>query len=359
LKRIVISILIIGFSTFVYAKGSSEGELDRAIDTQGNYLLNQIPQNSIIAIIGISSGSEDLSKYITESLTSYMIYNSVSNIKVVERVAMPILQKEINFQYSGAVDDEFMVSLGKMVGANTVIAGTIYSIGKDLRFNIRAIEIETSYIIASNGVDFRADKKIKTFLYDGTVEKTLSRDNIPIRQNDGSISKENRELLENQKRAISNTFNFFSKNFFNREPRWLLGYNFFPDFPLSIETGYIRNGLGFYVGIGADPRNLDNNYSFSYIGESVGVFNMPFGITYPLYFNWLWLAGGGEICIVSIATERVNYSWANYLSDQKMVFNPSIGIYMGFKRLYVTAKYRYLFYGNSPHNFMLGIGVGL
>jgi TolB-like protein len=62
------------------------------------------------------------------------------------------------------VDDDFMVSLGKRVGANTVVAGTIYSIGSDLRFNIRIIEIETSYVIAANGVDFEADKKIKSLL---------------------------------------------------------------------------------------------------------------------------------------------------------------------------------------------------
>jgi TolB-like protein len=343
----------------IYGNGKAQGNLDRAIDVQGQYLLEEIPSGSILAIIGISSGSEDLSKYITESLTSYIMNNNTKGVRIVERAAMPILQKEINFQYSGSVDDNFMVALGRMVGANTVIAGTIYSVGSELRFNIRVIEIETTFILASNGIDFEADKKIKSLLEGGTVEKTLSRDNIPIRRSDGSISRENQELRENQKQAVSDAINFFSKNFFNREPRWLIGYNYFPDFPLSVEVGYLRNGLGFYTGVGGEPKNVDNNYNFSYIGEAIGVINLYFGITYPLYFNWLWLAGGTEMCVVDIAEEHVNYTWTNYLSEKELGFNLSAGLYLSFKRFYLTAKYRYLFYGNNKNSFMFGLGIGI
>ncbi|MDR1869301.1 MAG: penicillin-binding protein activator LpoB [Treponema sp.] len=358
-RKLLFIIIAINFTYFLYANGSSEGNLDRAIDAQGNFLVSNIPPNSIMAIIGISSGNEELSRYITEGITSYIINNNRPNIKIVEREAMPILKEEINFQYSGAVDDNFMVSLGNMVGANIVVAGTIYSIGKELRFNVRAIELETSIVITSNGIDLKADKKIKSLLNGGTVEKTLNRDNIPIRQNDGSISKANQELRENQKRTAKNTANFFTMDFVDREPRWLIGYNYFPDFPLSIEFGYFRNGMGFYTGIGSEPKNWENNYEFSYIEESIGVFNWFFGITYPLFFDWLWISAGGEMCVVNTTNEQVNYSGTNYLSEQEMVFNPSIGLYLWFKRFYFTGKYRYILYGEPKSSFMIGAGIGL
>jgi len=76
LKKILIFIVVIFCFTFsLYAKGSSEGNLDRGIDTQSGFLLENIPQNNIIAIVGISSGSENLSRYITEGLTSYIMNN--------------------------------------------------------------------------------------------------------------------------------------------------------------------------------------------------------------------------------------------------------------------------------------------
>jgi TolB-like protein len=358
LKKVFLWALLFQSAMTLYGKGSAEGNLDRAIDAQGDYLLRQIPENSILAVIGISSGSENLSKYITEGLTSYIMNNNTTNIKIAERDAIPILQKEIDFQYSGAVDDNFMVSVGKTAGANTVIAGTIYSIGSELRFNVRVIEIETSLVLASNGVDFKADKKIASFLNGGKVEKTLSREKIPVRRSDGSISKANQELRENQRRAVRNTTNFFTKEFPDREFRWLFGYNYFPDFPGAFEFGALRNGLGFYFEIGFGTGLADE---FSYIGDIKPVVNMNFGITYPLYFDWLWLAVGGDMCALGIATEYNDYTYTDnyYKSEGKFVVNPSAGVYSSFKRFYMTAKYRYLFYGDNPHSFMLGLGICL
>jgi TolB-like protein len=346
-------VLLFNFSLFIYGNGTNEGNLDRVIDTQGQYLLEQIPPNSILAIIGISSGSEDLSKYITEGLTSYIMNNNVKNIKIVERTAMPILQREINFQYSGAIDDKFMISIGKMVGANTVVAGTIYSIGSDLRFNIRVVEIETTFVLASNGIDFDADKKVKSLLNGEKVEETLSREKIPERRSDGSISKANQELRKNQKEAVD----FFLRDFIDREPRWLIGYNYFPDFPISMEGGYLRNGLGCYFGMGFGP-GMDFSYSFNYTGETAGILNFYFGVAYPLYFNWLWIAVGGEVYMITIA-EYEYYYIDGYSFDIDIGFNPSVGLYLWFKRFYFTVKYRYLFYGNEKSSFMLGTGIGL
>jgi TolB-like protein len=353
----------LNFTLFIYGKGTQEGSLDKAIDTQGQYLLDKMPPNSILAIIGISSGSEDLSKYITEGLTSYIMNNNTKNIMIVERTAMPILQQEIDFQYSGAVDDDLMISIGKMVGANTVIAGTIYSIGSDLRFNIRAIEIETTFVIVSNGIDFYADKKLKSLLNGGTVEKILSRDNIPVRQSDGSISRANKELRENQIRTINNAVNFFTEDFPDRKSRWFFGYNYYPEYPLGIETGCLRNGLGFYntVAFGRGFLGIID-YPFSYIGEILGVLNFGAGITYPLYFNWLWVSGGADFYLNHTVYDYYVHSYNNSVSWQTEMTpggGLSLGTYISIKRFYFTVKYRYLFNQSKNHNFMCGIGINL
>ena len=270
--------------------------------------------------------------------------------------------KYYSFQYSGAVDDGFMVSLGKMIGATTVIAGTIYSIGSELRFNVRVIEIETAFVLASNGIDFESDKKVDSLLSGGTVETTLSREKIPIRNNNGSVSMANQELRENQKRTVSEAKNFFSKDFFDRKDRWLIGYNYFPEFNVSFEGGYLRNGLGWYIGMGFDINFFkDYDKMFSYIGEVVGCLNFYGGIIYPLFFNWLWIVGGIELAMVEIATSYTDYYYFdNYItSDLDFALNPSVGLYISYKRFYITAKYRYLRYGNNSHSFMLGLGIVL
>jgi TolB-like protein len=351
---------MLSFKSLLYGKGKTDGNLDRAIDGQGLYILEEIPQKSVLAIVGISSGSEDLSKYITEGLTSYITNNNTKGVKIVERSAMPLLEKEIDFQYSGAADDDVMVSLGKMAGANMVIAGTIYSIGSDLRFNIRIIEIETALVLASNGIDFSVDKKVKSLLNGGNVEKTLSRDNIPVRHGDGSVSKANRELRENQRRTVNGIVDFFSKDFIDRESRWSIGYSYFPDYPIGFEYGMLRNGVGFYFGMGFNPTK-DSNYKFNHIGETREISNSSLGMTYPLYFDWLWLVGGIDACAVETAGDYYYYG-GYYESESKTNVDLSAGIYLTFKRFYMTAKYRYFFYGdnlynNNKHSFMLGAGI--
>jgi len=284
--------------------------------------------------------------------------NKKSNIRIVERAAMPILQKEIKFQYSGAVDDNFMVSLGKMVGANTVIAGTIYSIDNVLRFNVRAVEIETSYIIASNGIDFKADNRVKTLLNGGTVKETLNRDNIPVRQNDGSISKANKELREQQIQTIDNTISFFEKNFFDREPRWIIGYNYFPDFPFAFEVGILNNWISFFGGVGINISGFVKSETdeFDYIGDYANLCNFYFGLTYPMYFDWLWIATGIEGYAKAVASEiSSDYVYKNMEGG----FAVSFGIYISINRIYLTSKYRCLFNEKNMHNFMIGIGINL
>lgn len=367
MKYFILLVLIFNVS-LLYAKGSSEGNLDRAIDSQGQFLLDSISSNSILAIIGISSGSEDLSKYITEGITSFIINNNSKNIVIVERDAMPILQREIDFQYSGNVDDDFMISLGRMIGANIVVAGTIYSLGNELRFNIRAIEIETSIVIASNGIDFSTDRKTQSLLNGGTVEEVLSRDNIPIRQSDGSVSKANLELRENQKRtmqdmqdkknkAINNIISFFSEDIIDRNPRMLYGYNYSLDFPLGLEWGYLRNGLGGFFSVGGNWNGLDWDYirRTGDTGDPIGVFNLCGGITYPLYFDWLWLAGG--IGVYGYQYAYLLENTKHYMSNGEAKIGLSLGFFISVKRIYITSKYRYIFNQNQPHNFNVGIGL--
>ena len=183
-------------------------------------------------------------------------------------------------------------------------------------------------------------------------------------ENEEFISVSDEDILEEDKKIPQKTTrNFFiyifTNDFSYREPRWLIGYNYFPDFSLSVEFGFLKNGTGFYTGVGAEPRNLDNNYNFNNIGETIGVLNWSLGITYPLLSDKMWIAGGAEMCVVNISTEQADYNWTQYLSEQKIGVNYSIGLYIFIKHIYITSKYRYLFYNTKPHSFMLGIGIGI
>jgi hypothetical protein len=69
-------------------------------------------------------------------------------LSVVERKAgqMKTIEEELQYQYSGAVSDETVLSIGKQLGAELVITGSIDRLGNLYRMYIKVIHIETTRI---------------------------------------------------------------------------------------------------------------------------------------------------------------------------------------------------------------------
>jgi hypothetical protein len=57
------------------------------------------------------------------------------------------IRTEQNFQLSGEVDDRSAVSIGKILGANIVITGSISGLGTSQRITIKALDVQTAQII--------------------------------------------------------------------------------------------------------------------------------------------------------------------------------------------------------------------
>ncbi len=69
---------------------------------------------------------------------------------VVERDKIEFVLKELELQKSGAVDQATAVQVGKVVGAQVMVFGSITQMdSKSTRMVVRAVNVETSEIIAS------------------------------------------------------------------------------------------------------------------------------------------------------------------------------------------------------------------
>jgi hypothetical protein len=58
-----------------------------------------------------------------------------------------LIRAEINFQYSGDVDDNSAADLGKQLGASTVITGSIGGSGALRRFRTKVLDVQTAAIL--------------------------------------------------------------------------------------------------------------------------------------------------------------------------------------------------------------------
>ncbi|MDR3200140.1 MAG: CsgG/HfaB family protein [Spirochaetales bacterium] len=77
-----------------------------------------------------------------------MTANIVNNGKltVVDRQNLDIIRQEMNFQMSGEVDEASAQEIGKKLGAQTILSGSIELLGDMYRLRIRAISVQTAAI---------------------------------------------------------------------------------------------------------------------------------------------------------------------------------------------------------------------
>ena len=68
------------------------------------------------------------------------------NLFVVDRDNLDMLRQEMNFQLSGEVSDESAVSIGRILGAQTIIFIAVVSSEEGYRLRLRAIAVETAAI---------------------------------------------------------------------------------------------------------------------------------------------------------------------------------------------------------------------
>ena len=119
---------------------------DKAISQIFNQFIQNIPQRSRLAIVGITATDPNEADFYVNELT--MQFVNSKRFTVVDRSDIDKVLTEQNFQMSGMVDDDAFVSIGKFIGANVVITGSISGTGSQKRLIIKAIDVLTSEILA-------------------------------------------------------------------------------------------------------------------------------------------------------------------------------------------------------------------
>ena len=120
--------------------------IDGAIIKASIDLINDLPENTRIAVINISSNNGNLSANVVDEIEYQLVF--ARKFTIVDRNALDTIRREQNFQMSGEVSDSSAVSIGQMLGANIVITGSITEVGTNQRLSIRALDVKTAQIIA-------------------------------------------------------------------------------------------------------------------------------------------------------------------------------------------------------------------
>ena len=140
-------------------------DLDMAIRDASDYLNDNIPKGSKVAILNIQSDYNNLSEYIIEEL----IANAVNDksFTVVDRAQLETIRMELKFQVSGEVSDASALEIGKFLGAQTIVTGAISELADRHRMRIRALDVKTTQVQGQYNRNVNTSKTLTALMKGG------------------------------------------------------------------------------------------------------------------------------------------------------------------------------------------------
>jgi TolB-like protein len=164
MKKVVLSV-VLTISLIACAsvrKAEDTVSFDAAIIDATNNFETNLPAGSRIAVLNFTSYSSRFSDFVVEELYTSLV--NKSSFIIVDRKELDIVNKELKFQASGEVSDESAQSIGKMLGAEYVISGSIVDLKEFYRIRFVAINVETARREAASSYDISAnDRNISAF----------------------------------------------------------------------------------------------------------------------------------------------------------------------------------------------------
>lgn len=113
-----------------------------------------------IAVIDFSNDTGDkkldhLKKGLSESLITKLA--AYPGLKIVERGKLDAAMKELGFGQTLYADSSSAAQIGKIVGANTIVSGSLVKAGGRFEMNVRVFDVATSRILISEGYGFQSE----------------------------------------------------------------------------------------------------------------------------------------------------------------------------------------------------------
>ncbi|MDR2786546.1 MAG: penicillin-binding protein activator LpoB [Treponema sp.] len=124
---------------------ASSSGIEEAVIKASGVLIDELPGNSTIAVLNISSNNAEMTTFTVDELEYQLVV--AKRFTIVDRKTLDAIRSEQKFQLSGEVSDQSAVSIGNMLGASIVITGNISGSGNIQRLTLKALDVKTAQII--------------------------------------------------------------------------------------------------------------------------------------------------------------------------------------------------------------------
>ena len=162
-KKILIGILI-SLTSVMFAQKTVS--IESALDSAVSEIKMTVPSGTEIAVSRFSSDSQELSEWLAKETEARLI--RTGKFKLLERNAknLKIIDSEMDYQYSGNVDDSSMVELGYRLGAKYLVYGSFEQFGGLMQFTLKTTNVESGEIPVIASYSISSSTKLTDLLGD-------------------------------------------------------------------------------------------------------------------------------------------------------------------------------------------------
>lgn len=149
-------------------------DIGTALDQAAEQFSSTLQTGTTIAIVGIASDTEDMSEYMLDELTLSFVRQR--RLTVANRANLDAIKKEMNFQLSGEVSDASIQEIGAMAGAETVVHGSLKTIGSTYMLTLQALNVTTATVEDMYRSTITLDEFTATLLGKTITDKGIVKD---------------------------------------------------------------------------------------------------------------------------------------------------------------------------------------
>jgi curli biogenesis system outer membrane secretion channel CsgG len=167
-------------------KEPSHASLDEQMNNLTAQIISSFNQSNVqkIAIIefaDLEGNVTQLGRFIAEELIT-RIFN-IGRFDVIERNLLQKVLEEQKLGLTGYIDPETAISLGRVLGVDAIITGSITDLGNNIKINARLISTETGSVFAVASVNVFKDSTIKLLIGESVTTGNVSHDSGMQNQN--------------------------------------------------------------------------------------------------------------------------------------------------------------------------------
>ncbi|WP_461257134.1 CsgG/HfaB family protein [Treponema sp. R80B11-R83G3] len=146
--------------------------LDQALKDASTRIDERVAAKTKIAPLNFNSPHDKFSSYVLDEVTANLVDSG--KLTVVDRKEVELIRGEFNFQLSGEVGDDSMQQLGRMLGAQSIISGSLTDMGGFYRIVIRVLNVQNASVEVQYRANITSDNVMAALLTGGKTAVAAS-----------------------------------------------------------------------------------------------------------------------------------------------------------------------------------------